>query len=92
MSEKTKAAPACATCHSIDGSRIVGPSFKGVYGRQEKMTDGSTVAVDDAYIKESILNPTAKVVDGFAPAMPPYQGQLSDDDIKNIIEYLKTVK
>ncbi len=83
---------ACQTCHSLDGSKIVGPSFKGIYGRSTKMTDGSSVTTDDAYLKESILNPTAKVVEGFAPAMPPFQGVLSDEQISDVIEYLKTVK
>ncbi|MBX7144579.1 MAG: cytochrome c oxidase subunit II [Oligoflexia bacterium] len=86
------AAYACFGCHSVDGSKVVGPTFKGVYGRQEKLTDGSSVTVDDAYIKNSILNPGAQIVEGFANMMPPFQGRLNDDDIKNIIEYLKTVK
>ncbi len=83
---------ACLGCHSVDGSALVGPTYKGIYGRKGKLADGSDYVADDAYIKESILNPTAKVVQGFAPAMPPYAGQLSDDDIKDITEYLKTVK
>jgi len=82
----------CITCHSLDGSKIVGPSFKGVYGRQEKLTDGSTITVDDAYIKKSVYEPAAQVVEGYPPAMPPYQGKLNDDQIKDVIEFLKTVK
>lgn len=83
---------ACVGCHSLDGSKLVGPSFKGVYGREGQMQDGSKVKADDAYIKESILNPTAKVVKDYPPAMPSYQGQLSDQEIADLIEYLKTVK
>lgn len=82
----------CITCHSLDGSKLVGPSLKGVYGTPQKLTDGTSPVADDAYIKESILNPMAKIVEGYPPAMPPYQGQLSDEDIANIIEFLKTVK
>jgi len=82
----------CATCHSLDGSKIVGPSFKGLYGTPQKLTDGTSVAADDAYLKESILNPMAKVVEGYPPAMPPYQGQLNDENISDITEFLKTVK
>ncbi len=83
---------ACVGCHSLDGSKLVGPSWKGLYGRSGKLTDGSSYTADDAYIKESILNSTAKVVEGYPPAMPPYQGQLSDSDIVDLIEYIKTVK
>lgn len=82
----------CISCHSLDGSKIVGPSFKGLYGRAGKLSDGSSYTADDAYIKNSILNPTSQVVEGYPPAMPPYQGQLSDGDIADVIEFLKTVK
>ena len=82
---------ACVGCHTLDGSKLVGPSFKGVYGRSGKLTDGSSYTADDAYIKNSILNPASQVVEGFAPAMPPYQGQLSDADIDAIIAFMKTV-
>ena len=82
----------CATCHSIDGSKLVGPSFKGIWGRKEKMADGSEVVVDAAYIKESILKPQAKIVAGYGPVMPAmYEGKLTDDNINDIIEYLKTL-
>jgi len=83
---------ACIACHSLDGSKLVGPSFKGAYGRKEKLADGSTITVDDAYIKNSILDPVSQIVEGFAPAMPPFQGQLDDDQIGDIISYMKTFK
>ena len=79
----------CNACHSIDGTKVVGPTFKGLYGATEQ-TDKGPVTVDDAYIKESILNPMAKITAGFPPAMPPQA--LSDDDITSIIEYMKTLK
>ncbi|MCB0318784.1 MAG: cytochrome c oxidase subunit II [Bdellovibrionales bacterium] len=82
----------CVTCHSLDGTKIVGPSFKGVYGRSGTLESGESYTADDAYIKKSILEPQSQVVKGFAPAMPPYAGQLNDDDISDIIEFLKTVK
>jgi cytochrome c oxidase subunit 2 len=83
----------CATCHSIDGSAMVGPSFKGLYGRKEKLTDGSEVTVDDAYLKESIYKPMAKIVQGYGPVMPAmYEGKLSEQDVADIIEYIKTLK
>lgn len=82
----------CVTCHTLDGSKLVGPSFKGLYGHQGKLTDGSGYTADDAYIKESILKPNAKVVEGFQPLMPPFEGQLDDKNIADVIEFMKTVK
>lgn len=82
----------CQTCHSIDGSKVIGPTFKGIFGREEKMADGSQVVADAAYIKESILNPMAQVVDGYPPAMPSFAGKLSDEQIADLTEWLKTVK
>ena len=82
----------CVTCHSLDGSKTVGPTFQGLYGRSGTLQGGESYTADDAYIKESILNPQSQVVKDYAPAMPPYAGQLSDEDIADIIEFLKTVK
>jgi cytochrome c oxidase subunit 2 len=83
---------ACLTCHSLDGSALVGPSFYGIFGRDEVMADGTKLSVDENYIRESILNPQAKLVEGYAPVMPTYQGAFADEQIDAIIEYLKTVK
>jgi cytochrome c oxidase subunit 2 len=83
----------CSTCHSLDGSQMVGPSFKGLWGRKEKLSDGSEVVVDAAYIKESIWKPGAKLVAGYGPVMPAmYEGKLSDEDLNDVIEYLKTLQ
>ncbi|MEZ4221233.1 MAG: cytochrome c oxidase subunit II [Polyangiaceae bacterium] len=81
----------CATCHSVDGTTKVGPSFKGLWGKEEALTAG-TAKVDENYIRESVLEPQAKVVKGFPPAMPTYKGQLSDDEITALIEYIKSLK
>ncbi len=83
---------ACNTCHSIDGKTGIGPSFKGIFGKEERMSDGAVVRIDENYIRESILTPTAKVVNGFQPVMPSYQGLLKDREIDAIIEYIKTLK
>ena len=80
----------CASCHSLDGSKLVGPSFKGLYGRKGKLADGTEYVADDAYIKNSILNPNAEVVQGYAPAMPVLG--LTDDEISDVIAYMKTIK
>ena len=83
---------ACIGCHSRDGSRLVGPSFKGVYGRDETMTTGLVVHIDEAYIRESIRKPQAKIVKGFENAAMPSFANLSDRKVDALIAYLKTVK
>jgi len=83
----------CSACHSIDGSPGIGPSFEGLYGKKEKVvTDGTEreVVVDEAYIIKSEREPTADVVVGFAPVMPP--SPLTDDEVKAVIEFMKTLK
>lgn len=82
----------CNSCHSLDGTRGEGPSFKGLYGRNEKLTDGSQVLVDENYVRESILNPSAKVVAGFEPVMPTFQGLLREIEIKGVIAFIKEQK
>jgi len=85
----------CFACHTVDGNKLVGPSFKGIYGHKVTVDTNGTereVTVDDEYIKKSIYEPNADVVKGFNKGlMQPYKGQLTDDDIKQIIEYLKTL-
>ena len=85
----------CFACHSVDGSKLVGPSFKGIYGSERLVKTGKeerTLVADDEYIYRSIMNPNADIVDGFNKGlMLPYENQLSEDDIKMIIEYLKTL-
>ncbi|MFI5280765.1 MAG: cytochrome c oxidase subunit II [Gemmatimonadales bacterium] len=82
---------ACATCHQPQGGAL-GPSLLGIYGKPVKLQDGSEVVADDAYIRESILNPTAKIVAGFQPVMPTFQGQLDEEQIRQLIEYIKSLK
>ncbi len=87
---------ACTSCHSLDGSRIVGPSFKGIWGHEaEVITNGEerTVMVDEEYVKRSIYEPNADVVKGFNQGqMISYKDLVTEEEIKDIIEYLKTLK
>lgn len=83
---------ACNTCHSVDGSAKTGPTFKGLWGKSETLADGSTVTVDENYIRESILNPNAKIVKGYQPVMPTFQGSLKDRHITGVIEFIKAQK
>jgi cytochrome c oxidase subunit II len=78
----------CITCH-IAAGKGPGPSLLGVYGQPVHLTNGQTVTADDAYIRESILNPTAKIVFGYAPIMPPFQGQLTEEQINDLIAYIQ---
>ncbi len=81
----------CGSCHSIDGGAKTGPTFQGLFGNQRRFAGGTSGVADANYIRESILDPKANVVDGFNPVMPSYKGQLSDDDIDSIIAYLRSL-
>jgi cytochrome c oxidase subunit 2 len=82
----------CTQCHSNDGTAKTGPTVKGIYGQQHKMQDGSLVEVDRNYVRESIVDPQAKVREGYQPVMPTFKGILNDDEITYLIEYIKTLK
>ena len=82
----------CAQCHSVDGSQMVGPSFYKLFGQQAVLDTGEAISVDGNYIRESILEPQAKARTGYRKVMPTYQGQLKDEEIAAIIEYIKTLK
>jgi len=82
----------CLGCHSLDGTAKIGPTLKGVFGRMVTLSDGKTVIANEDYLRESIVNPGAKVVKDFPPIMPTFQGVLKDDEITAVIAYLKTVK
>lgn len=84
---------ACIGCHSLDGSRLVGPSWKGLFNHTVEFEGGGSGTADENYIRESILNPNAKIVKGFPPnQMPVYQGQLKEEEITAIIEFIKSLK
>ncbi|WP_051331098.1 cytochrome c oxidase subunit II [Aneurinibacillus terranovensis] len=80
----------CLNCHAIDQTKIVGPGWGGMYGKDRKLADGSTVMYDENYIVESIMKPGAKIAAGFPPAMPPQQ--VTEQQAKQIAEYIKTLK
>ena len=88
----------CTSCHSTTGAQIVGPTWKGLAGRQETLDNGQTVTVDDAYLKESILDPDAKIVKGFqkgvmAPAVKPNEAQIQQgNNLDALIAYIKSLK
>lgn len=87
---------ACISCHSLDGTEIVGPTFKGVFGRKEIIvTDGKEreIIVDEEYIRKSMFEPNADLVKGYNPGlMISYKETFNEDEMDQIIEYLKTLK
>lgn len=83
----------CVACHSVDGTIKVGPSFKGIWGTVTKHTDGTSATVDVDYIRESMLDPQKHYVQGFAGViMPSFQGLVTEDEINDIAEYIKSLK
>ena len=80
----------CGTCHRFDVQGR-GPNLRGVFGNPVQLEDGRTVIADDNYIRESILSPAAKVVSGFKPIMPSFQGQVSDEEVNALIAYIKSM-
>ncbi|MEZ4397087.1 MAG: cytochrome c oxidase subunit II [Candidatus Krumholzibacteriia bacterium] len=81
----------CNVCHSSDGRRLAGPTYKGLFGHEVKLRDGSTVIADEDYIRNSILDPQGQVVEGFDPVMPTFQGRINDKEITVIIAYIKSL-
>jgi cytochrome c oxidase subunit 2 len=83
---------ACVTCHRAGpGMTQRGPHLEGVYNSQVKLADGRTVTADDNYVRESILNPTAKVVAGYDPVMPTFQGQVTEEQLSQLIAYVRSL-
>jgi len=78
----------CLGCHTTDGSKALGPTWQGLYGKVETLQDGTTVTVDEAYLKESIIDPNAKIVKGFPSVMPAFK-TLSDEELQALIAFIK---
>src|SRR5580658_1442610 len=81
---------ACSNCHKQDGSGRC-PSLVGLYGKHVQLADGRVITADEAYIRESILQPNAKVVAGFQPLMPTFQGLVTEEGVVQLIEYIKSL-
>lgn len=84
------AAKGCIACHSLDGTPRVGPTFKNLWGKEEKLADGTSVRVDEEYVRESVLKPGAKVVAGFANVMPPVP--LDEREMQGVAAWLQTLR
>jgi len=95
VGERLSTAKGCVACHSTDGSPLVGPTYKGLFGKTETVvTSGQErdVVVDEEYLKKSILDPNADVVKGFVALMPSQQGLMTDDEISAMIEFIKSLQ
>ena len=82
---------ACVTCHQGSGGLQRGPTLAGLYGRQVQLAGGGSVLADDAYLRESIVRPQAKVVAGFQPLMPTFQGLISEEQLLQLIAYIRSL-
>ena len=90
VGERVFAEKGCSACHSVDGSPGVGPSLKGIWGKDRKLADGKTARADENYVRESIVKPGAKISAGYDDVMPPIP--LDDREIQGVIAYLQGLK
>jgi cytochrome c oxidase subunit 2 len=81
----------CLSCHSVDGSDLVGPTWLGLFGSQRQFEDGSTAAADEAYLLNSIVNPGEQIVAGYPNIMSPAYSNLPDEDLDALVEYIKSL-
>jgi cytochrome c oxidase subunit 2 len=82
----------CLKCHSVDGSRHIGPTWVNLYGRAEKLQTGKTVVADEAYLTRSMMDPGADIAAGYQNVMPTYQGKLSPPEAAAVVEYIKSLR
>lgn len=81
---------ACPTCHRADATGL-GPALTGLFGQQVQLQSGEAAVIDETYLRESILNPSAKIVTGYQPIMPTFQGQISEEGLLQIIAYIRSL-
>ncbi|MBI3182777.1 MAG: cytochrome c oxidase subunit II [Myxococcales bacterium] len=82
----------CLRCHSLDGTPHIGPSWKDLYGREEKLESGGRVKVDEAYLTRSMMDPLAEVVAGFKPVMPSFRGRVEPAQAAALVEFIKSLR
>jgi cytochrome c oxidase subunit 2 len=82
----------CNACHSVDGAKNIGPTFKGLFGHQVKLANGAEALADENYIRKSMMEPMSDIVAGYQPVMPTYKGLLKDREVNALIEYIKTLQ
>ncbi len=94
LGQQVAARSGCTACHSINGTKLIGPTWKGLAGKNKTLQGGTIVLADEAYLRESIVAPNAKIVDGYQPSMMPldFGTRLSADDISALVAYIQTLK
>ncbi|HUJ62849.1 MAG TPA: cytochrome c oxidase subunit II [Kofleriaceae bacterium] len=82
----------CLRCHTVDGTPHIGPTWRGLYNSLVPLSDGTLIVADDAYLTESMMDPTAKIVRAYPPIMPSYLGQLSGPEAASIVEFIRSLR
>lgn len=82
----------CLKCHSVDGTRHIGPTWTDLYLRDERLVNGKVVRADEGYLTRSMMDPAADIVQGFQNVMPTYQGKMSPPEVAAVVEYIKSLK
>ena len=82
----------CVSCHGANGEGGRGPELAGLFGKQVVLNTGQTLKADEAYFRESVLNPQAKIVSGFGPIMPTFQGQVSEEQLLQLMAFIKSIR
>ncbi len=82
----------CLACHTVDGQRHIGPTWRGLFGREVTLADGRRVVADEAYLTRSMMDPAEEVVAGFAPVMPTYFGVLDPPEAAALVEYIRSLR
>jgi cytochrome c oxidase subunit 2 len=90
--EKLAAEHGCMRCHTVDGTPHLGPTWRGMYGSQVPLSDGTTIVADEAYLTESMMDPNAKIHLGYQAIMPSYLGQLAGPEAAAIVEYIRSLR
>jgi mono/diheme cytochrome c family protein len=90
--ERLYQAIGCMACHTTNGAAQLGPTWRGLFGSRRRFTDESSATADEAYLRESILEPAVRVVPGFEAPMPSYAGILDDTQIESLVMYIKTLQ
>ena len=82
----------CITCHGASGEGGRGPALVGLFGRKVDLTNGQSLTADESYVRESIENPQAKIVTGFGPIMPTFQGQVTPEQLIQLMSFIKSLQ
>ncbi len=82
----------CFKCHTVDGTRHIGPTWLDLYRKREQLADGSTVVADEAYLTRSMMDPRAQIVAGYQPVMPTFQGRIPAPEVAAIVEFIKSLR